>query len=158
MFKKTKTKFQKWIKDVIEAKTKPHEIALGFALGLFIGILPTPAIGVFLCLLMIFLFKVNKISIFAGFALINPATLPLVLAGVLWIGTGITGAKVRTNVNVFSRTEIQHMIKPLIIGDLILAFSTAIIAYIVVYFIFKKIIYKNKKKSKKKSQKRSVKS
>jgi len=146
MLKKTKSKISKWIKEVIEEKKDPHYVALGFALGLFIGILPTPGIGILLCLLVVFLFKVNKLSILAGFALINPATLPFVLAAILWIGTSITGAKVRTNVDVFSRTEMMHMIKPLIIGDLILAFSAAIIGYLLVYFIFKKIHKKDQKK------------
>jgi len=146
MLKRTKNKLKKWFNEILEAKTSPHDIALGFALGLFIGILPTPGIGIVLCLLMVIFFKVNKLSILAGFALINPATLPFVLAAILFIGTSLTGAKVRTNVDVFSRTEMANMIWPLVVGDLVLAFSAAIVSYILIYFIFKRIYKKDQKK------------
>ncbi|MBU1245668.1 MAG: DUF2062 domain-containing protein [Nanoarchaeota archaeon] len=146
MFKKTKSKLKKWFDEILEAKTSPHAIALGFALGLFIGILPTPGIGILLCLLIVLLFKVNKLSILAGFAMINPATLPFVLAAILWIGTTLTGAKVRTNVDVFSRTEMANMIWPLVVGDLVLAFSSAILSYVIIYLIFSKIYKKDQKK------------
>ena len=146
MFKRTNRKLKKWVQEAIEERTDPHDIALGFALGLFIGILPTPGIGIVLCLLMVLFFKVNKLSILAGFALINPVTLPFILAAILFIGTTLTGAKVRTNVDVFSRTEMANMIKPLIVGDLVLAFSAAILGYLIIHYIFKRIYKKHQKK------------
>jgi len=149
-----KEKFKTWLNEIIKEKKSPHEIALGFAIGLLIGISPLRLIGIPLCVIIILLIKkINKIATFVGLALINPWTMPLVLKLVLWTSNIVTGAKIKVNIATFSRTDIFHMIKPLLIGNLILAIIAAIISYVIVYFIFKKIKSHNDKKNKRKDKK-----
>lgn len=60
-------------REVIRTKTSPNSIALGFAIGTFIAILPTPGISFILGFLVVILFsKVNKFSLFGAIILWNP--------------------------------------------------------------------------------------
>ncbi len=72
-YEKVKKDVSNYLEQVIKEEKTPHDIALGFAVGAFIGILPTPGISVALALLAIFIWKrLNKVAIFAGIAVFNP--------------------------------------------------------------------------------------
>ncbi|MFH1238158.1 MAG: DUF2062 domain-containing protein [archaeon] len=78
MIRKLKDKIERHLREVIELKTSPHSIAMGFALGTFVTITPTFGLGLFICLGLLFIFKkVSKISMFISFLVWNPITLAL---------------------------------------------------------------------------------
>ena len=61
--KNFKEKFKKRLEEVLEIKTSPHSIAAGFAIGTFIAILPTFGLGLFIGIILLFIFKrISKIS------------------------------------------------------------------------------------------------
>lgn len=73
--RKLELQLKEHFKEVIRVKTSAHSIALGFSIGTFIGILPTPGFNILLALLVLFIFeRVNKISLFAGILIWNPIT------------------------------------------------------------------------------------
>ena len=67
---------------------EPHEVALGFALGIFVGMTPTVGVQTPIAIFIAALFKWSKLSAAIGVWISNPLTLPLIY-GV----TYITGAK-----------------------------------------------------------------
>ena len=75
MVKKFKEKLKHHFQEVLKTKTSPHSIALGFAIGTLIDILPTLGFGFFLGLLVGLIFeKVNKYSLFGAIILCSENT------------------------------------------------------------------------------------
>ncbi len=72
----------------VKIRGNPKEIALGFALGLFVGMSPTLGIQMFIAVFLAAIFKWSKIAAAAGVWISNPLTAP-VLYGI----TYYTGAK-----------------------------------------------------------------
>ena len=73
-------KLKKFLKhhfhEIVKIKKSPQEIALGFAIGSFIVLLPTPGFSILIGLLIMLLFtRINKFSLFAAMAVWNPLTL-----------------------------------------------------------------------------------
>jgi uncharacterized protein len=65
--KKRTTRFFRYIYlKLIHTNGTPHGIALGFAVGAFIAIFPSFGLGIFLVLLLAWLFKMNKASAVLG--------------------------------------------------------------------------------------------
>ena len=72
-YNKVRENTQNYLQEVVKEEKNPHEIGLGFAIGTFIGILPTPGVSVLLGLLAAFIWKrLNKLAILAGIAVFNP--------------------------------------------------------------------------------------
>ena len=73
---------------LIHLNADPHDIALGLALGIFIGFLPIMGIQMTVALLVALPFKhVNKVSATAGVWITNPITVIPIYAFIYWIGT-----------------------------------------------------------------------
>ena len=73
----------------VKIRGNPREIALGFALGLFIGMSPTMGIQMYVAVLFAAILKWSKIAAAAGVWISNPITAPF-----LYWFTYYTGAKV----------------------------------------------------------------
>jgi len=72
----------------IMIRGEPREVALGFALGIFVGMTPTVGVQTPIAIFIAALFKWSKLSAAIGVWISNPLTVPLIY-GV----TYITGAK-----------------------------------------------------------------
>lgn len=73
VYSKLKNKLKHHFHEVIKIKTTPHEIALGFSVGTFIGILPTPGFGILLAVLIFLIYeKISKLSLIGALAFWNP--------------------------------------------------------------------------------------
>jgi hypothetical protein len=62
----------------IRIKGTPREIAMGFAMGLFIGMTPTMGFQMVIAIFFAAIFGINKISSAAGVWITNPVTAPFV--------------------------------------------------------------------------------
>lgn len=73
----------------VKIRGTPREIALGFALGLFVGM--TPFMGFHMAIAVFFaaLFKWNKIAAATGGWISNPLTAPFVYAGTYYVGNKV---------------------------------------------------------------------
>ena len=81
----------------IMIRGEPREVALGFALGVFIGMTPTVGVQTPIAIFIAALFKWSKLSAAIGVWISNPLTVPLIY-GV----TYITGAKLLSLDPVFN--------------------------------------------------------
>jgi uncharacterized protein (DUF2062 family) len=69
----------------------PHAISLGVAIGVFLGIFPTPFIGMILAYFFAWLLSANKASAVLGTFIMNPITTPVFWGFSAYLGAKITG-------------------------------------------------------------------
>lgn len=133
MIKKFKNKIKSHLQEVIELKTSPHSIAMGFALGTLIALLPTFGLGIFIGLALLLVFKkVSKISMIISFAIWNPLVLALMYPLDYAIGDYVLrGIPVKTyKIELLNQLFVYS--RRLIVGSIINAIAIAIISYILV--------------------------
>jgi uncharacterized protein (DUF2062 family) len=111
----------------------PVHVALGFALGVFLGVFPTFGIGIPLSILLASVFRWNRVSAVLGSLVMNPLTTPF-----FWTLSGTLGAAIfRVNVkNVMTSVQNGERLKSLtkgagiyLTGNTIIALVTAVLSY-----------------------------
>ena len=128
--------------EVLRMKNSPHSIALGFALGTMIGILPTPGVSVIIAFIFIFLFEnMNKLSIFAAIAIWNPLVMTPFYYLSFRIGDMIFG-KLPIIVHGSWSGTIINFTKAYLVGNLIIATIVSFLSYFIIYGI---AVYYNKR-------------
>ena len=139
MFKKYIERIKKHFRDIIEIKTEPGEIAIGFAIGTFFANFPTFGLEFFAIFLILMLFKkISKISLLFAYVIWNPfITYPI--GGLSYVlGNYILGDAPVTIVRfVVFQNFIQFTIRYML-GSLIVATFFAIISYFVILYLSKK--------------------
>jgi uncharacterized protein (TIGR03546 family) len=152
-----KRKFKKIIVKIFRMNNTPHEIALGTAIGVFIGILPFYGFHTLMVLIVIALIRpVNKIAVLAGTNISLPPTLPFITWTAYDIGRYILQRGYPPlcwadfkNLNFES---IRYRFYPLLIGSLILGGILAVIFYFLTYFVVKRVVEKRAHAKRKRSQ------
>jgi len=143
MIKKFKDKFKKYFQEILEIKTTPHEVALGFSVGTAIAVLPTFGLGLFIGLLVVLIFKkVSKLSMFVAFAFWNPLLLIPTSALSYYIGGLFLSGEPTINLKFNILNIIYLYTQKFLLGNLIVTATFTIIGYFVVLFLAKK--YKKK--------------
>lgn len=127
-------KIKKIYSDLITTRASPESLALGFATGTFIAILPTPGFGIFIGLFLALLFKkINKLGIIVAFSVWNP----FLLIPVYWLSYMLGDLLFIPDPNIHftyeMANEIYHYSGKFIIGNLFIATSVALISYYTVY-------------------------
>jgi len=129
----------------------PVHIALGFALGVFLGVFPTFGLGIPLSLLLASMFRWNRVSAILGSLVMNPLTTPFfwTLSGTL--GAAIFGTDAR---NVLMSFQNGERLRGLTVGaGIYLAGNTiiALVAAVLSYFLALRavILYRKKRKERK---------
>ncbi len=128
-----KNKLVEYIKEVLQPKHTPHSIALGFAIGTFIGILPLPGIHLLLAALIALTYKkVNKLAIFIGIFFWNPITLPVIYYLSYKIGDLLFASTPVVDYEFSFLEQIYHITRRFLLGNVILAVGASIISYFLV--------------------------
>jgi uncharacterized protein (DUF2062 family) len=125
----------------IMIRGEPREVALGFALGIFVGMTPTVGVQTPIAIFIAALFKWSKLASAIGVWISNPLTVPLIY-GV----TYITGAKILNLDPVFNMplsptwNTLKAMLQKapqafgaMTVGGAILGIPLAIISYYLAY-------------------------
>ncbi|MFH1592426.1 MAG: DUF2062 domain-containing protein [Candidatus Woesearchaeota archaeon] len=137
MIGKYKNKIKKHFQAVIRTKKSPHSIALGFAIGTLIGILPTPGFNILLGVLVVLIFrKVSKFSLFGALAFWNPIVLIPLYFWSYKIGGLIFGSAPVVEYELTILEQIYHFSRRFLVGSIILAPCFSILSY----FLMRKII------------------
>jgi len=136
MVKNTIKKIKKRLKEIAKIKTSPHSIAAGFAIGTLIAVLPTFGFGIFIGLLVLFIFKkISKLSLFASFAFWNPFVLLSIYPLSYSIGNFILGDSPVKVYKIQLLNQIFVHSKRFLLGSFILALICSIISYIIVLIL-----------------------
>lgn len=128
-------------KRFLKIRGLPREIALGFALGLFVGMTPFMGLHTAIAVPLAALFKWNKISAAISVWITNALTAPIIYSLTYVVGARILGIKKAfgiTDANSFSALYKLILKTPEItwamtIGGIIIGLPLAIIGY---YFAF----------------------
>jgi|TARA_Y100000310_G_scaffold68970_2_gene64311 uncharacterized protein (DUF2062 family) len=146
------SKFHEQFHKAARSKTSSHEIALGMAVGIFIGFLPFLGFQFLIGLVAIFLFRINKITTLLGVFVTNPITIPPIFAFNYIVGKFIVGAPLTSSGNLLSINTLLENFKPLMIGSVVVGFVVAIIAYCIAFAVVKRIKRLHLKEKMKKSK------
>ena len=131
----------------LKIRGNPREIAIGLALGLFVGMTPFMGFHTAIAVFFAALFKWNKISAAAGVWISNPFTAPI-----LYGSTFLTGAKLFHIGEIYTPAADAHDVKSLshlihmapdafwamITGGVILGIPVALIGYFFAYTAVKR--------------------
>lgn len=129
-------KTERYLEKVIEIKHSPKAIAAGFAIGTFIGILPTPGLNILIGLLVVFLLpRISKIALFAAIILWNP----IVSAPSYWLSYKIgaylfAGAPV-VKYNIEILNWAYEFSRRFLVGNVIVATTFSVISYFFVKWV-----------------------
>lgn len=125
----------------LKIRGNPREIALGFALGLFIGMSPTMGFQMAIAVFFAALFKWNKISAAVAVWITNPFTAPIIYGLTYYVGAKILGV---TNsfqgLSAFDLPALLHLIQKtpkilmvMALGGVVVGLPLALAGY---YFSF----------------------
>ena len=124
--------------ELLNTHSSPKSVAIGFSLGAFIAVLPTPGIGILLGLLTIFLFpKVSKLALFIAMAIFNPLVLTPIYAMNYQIGDYFLSGTEIMAIDFFAGNSFYHLTLRLLLGSVIMAFIIAVTSYFLVYYLMK---------------------
>jgi hypothetical protein len=125
----------------------PHKIAAGFALGVFLGIIPGE--GVITTLLLASLFGLNRLAAASGVLATNMWSTFVVLPLAAQVGAWVFGESYQHLVEQFqaghhlgykfflSKYIFFEIALPLAAGFLIVALAIALLSYIAIWFLMK---------------------
>ena len=140
------TSLKKGYQRFLKIRGHPNEIALGLALGLFVGMTPSMGFHTAIAVFFAALFKWNKISSAIGVWVTNPLTAPFIYPVNYFIGAKLIGLpKVDfvLKANGFA-TIYKMMLKApeifwaLIIGGIVLGLPLAVAGYYFSYSVVQK--------------------
>jgi hypothetical protein len=130
MLMKPYSRLRRYIREVISLKTSPHEIALGFAVGTFITVIPSPGFNILLGMLFIFIYRrVSKLSLFLSFAFWNPLVLVPTYYAAFRLGNLILGKAPVVAYEVVLMNQAYHFTVRLFLGSIILSTVFSIGSY-----------------------------
>ncbi|MBW1799103.1 MAG: DUF2062 domain-containing protein [Deltaproteobacteria bacterium] len=123
----------------LRIRGEPRYIALGFALGLFIGMSPTMGIQTYIAIFFAALLKWNKISAAIGVWISNPITFPLIYSFTYITGAKLLGIKkaihppveLDQSISAFAKflQKAPEVIWALVLGGIILGIPVAVAGY-----------------------------
>ena len=135
---------KKYLRDRLHALIKlddpPHKLALAFALGVFVAFSPIIGLHVITCLVLGWIFRLNKLVILTASFINNPWTIVPLYGFCIWLGIKITGenrAVPRIAWDQLSFETSYIVIKPYlwsyVAGTLIVGAIAAVISYFLFY-------------------------
>ncbi len=117
-------------KKILTTNDSPHKLAMGFAIGVFWGIMPTFGIAIIFSLPTAVLLKANKVTTILGTFVSNPFTTPFFYAFSYKMGSFILDLNpLPFSWDIFKIENILSISKSLLVGSVISAIVTAFISY-----------------------------
>ena len=145
-FDQLKHFFQSIYEKLVKIDDSPQKIALGFGLGVFLGILP--GAGPVAALALASLFRINRIAALSGSLLTNTWLSVVTFVLAVKIGSAVTGEnwvavydKCKLILQNFHLKDLQHgavfdILKPLVIGYITVGFLAGIFSYLLILAVF----------------------
>jgi uncharacterized protein (DUF2062 family) len=153
MIHRMKTTAHPFCKRLSSSNRTPRDVALGFALGLMVGMTPFLGIHIVSCIVLAARFGGNKFAAILGVNITNIVTAPLIYPINYWVGQKLVGISdtIPWSING-NYTDILTFVKesPLILADLfiggmVLGIPLAVIGYFSVLTIMH--IYQKRRNS-----------
>ncbi len=128
-----KWKLHYYFRRMVRQHGSPHKIALGAAVGVFLGFFPTFGVGTFLALLLATIFRLNKIAALVGTVIGIPWFAPFIWTVSYLLGAFILREDWRSFLANFQVREIpQRALLPYWLGNFIISLTSGVITYVVI--------------------------
>lgn len=142
-------KIKKLIITLVELNNTPHEIALGVAIGVFIGITPLYGFHTALAILFAMLIpRTHKVAIVIGSNISLPFTAPFITWTGYQIGRFLLNKRYPniewSSLRHFTYREVIDILYPLFLGSFILGIIVGVVFYFVILFVINKKRRKDK--------------
>jgi uncharacterized protein (DUF2062 family) len=121
----------------VKIRGRPREIALGFALGIFIGMTPTLGIQIPIAVFFAAMLKWSKISAALGVWITNPFSSPFIYGLTYIVGAKLLGLKTSMTLpDDFTWSIVMEMLKnapaifgALTVGGILIGLPLAVLSY-----------------------------
>lgn len=122
---------------LVRIDATPQQVAMGFAVGVVLGVFPSFGLGVPAAILLSLIFRINKAATLVGVFIMNPLTLVPIWTASAFIGALITGTDYRL-VLAAARSgaifrSLSYSTYVYMAGNLTLTAALAILSYGVVW-------------------------
>ncbi len=130
---------------ILTLKENPHNVAVSFSVGVFIGMSPLLGIHTVLGLLVASLFKLNRLVTIVGVYITNPWTIIPIYTFGTWMGMKLLGVEgIVTNIRWSSLSmstvagELKELLMPFIAGTFFIGAVSSIIGYFLILVLLKR--------------------
>jgi len=155
--------FKKSFTRLLKIRGNPREIALGFALGLFVGMTPLMGFHTPIAVFFAALFKWNKISSAVGVWVSNPLTAPVIYGINYFIGAKIMGSTIASGPTEHAKATLINLLHStpeimiaMTIGGIVTGIPLAVTGYYFSFSAVSKYQEDIKKKLVKQKEKRAI--
>ncbi|SMD33925.1 hypothetical protein SAMN04488029_1742 [Reichenbachiella faecimaris] len=126
-------KLKRHFLEVLRTKTSDHSVAMGFAVGSFVAILPTPGISFLIGIGIVAIFKtINKYALFLAMVVWNIWTLAPIYWASYEIGEAIFGDVEKVIFDIKEWDQVFDYSLRFLIGNLFLSTPIAVLSYFLV--------------------------
>ena len=126
--------WNEFVRQLKELREKPHEISLGMAIGVFIGITPTIPFHTVLAVFLALLLRASKLAAVLGVWVANPLTIPIFYYASYQLGKFVLGMPEMTMPTDYSFITITklsgHVAVSMLHGGVLLGILPALLAYV----------------------------
>ena len=138
MIKNFFSKIKNYFFEVLVLRTTPQDIALGFAIGTFIAVLPTFGLGVFIGLGVVLVYKkLSKVSMLLAFGVWNAAVLLPIYLLSYRIGDWIFSGEPSLFFQFDFLNQVYLYTRRFLVGNLLLAILFSVISYFAIFWFVK---------------------
>jgi uncharacterized protein (DUF2062 family) len=130
--------WDEFIRQLKELRGKPHEISLGVAIGVFIGITPTIPFHMILAVFLAILLRASKLAAALGVWIANPLTIPFFYYASYRLGLFVLGWSdlvLPPDYSIVSISKLGwHTTTAMLHGGVLLGIIPAVLAYFLTYW------------------------
>jgi uncharacterized protein (DUF2062 family) len=125
---------------LVREDASPDQIALGFAMGMFVRFLPIPWVHTITALVLAFVFRINRVASLVGVELYLPFiwAVPLLYVSEYYVGSRLIGLRLEFDLRP-DREDILELIShgwdvalALFIGAVVIGLPVAVVSFFVV--------------------------
>lgn len=129
---------------ILSVKENPHRLSMAFAVGIFIGMSPLFGLHTVLGIVVAYIFRLNRFVTLVGVYVTNPWTIIPIYTFSTWLGAFCLGIE-----HILPEADWRHMtmskllnelsplLKPFVVGTVIVGLASSVISYFVVYHMTK---------------------
>lgn len=121
---------------LLKADISAHNQALGFAVGTFISLLPTPGFNFALALLLASWFRLHKATVVLSLAIWNVFVTAPIFALSYRLGNWLFPAPATASVTTQWQAQVISFVQGFLVGNLIIAVGVTAVSYTIVLLIF----------------------
>ena len=120
---------------MLKAEVSAHNQAMGFAIGTFISLLPTPGFNFALALLLASWFRLHKATVLISLAIWNVFVTAPFFALSYRLGNLLFPAPATASVSAQWQAQVTSFVQGFLVGNLIIATGVTAVSYTIVLFI-----------------------